>query len=252
MTVQTWRALRLALREGLARPPYFDRIPETAEMNSPENVLSFHAEGAVCLLPAYHFNARAISALAPRGASILDLGCGSGQFLAYLATRRPDLRLTGLDIAGNMLRVGREALARVGLDERVRLIEGNMMEFRKAVPGNIDLISSIFALHHLTSRADLAACLSEIARDPASWASLDFRSCSPAATAHGGGISRNFYTRRQSCIPAGLSQLALRFLELRRASERVALCAAEELALRASKASTALPDSLVGRTMPRA
>lgn len=153
---------RLALREAcLSRT--LVRTPEpSAEMTSPESVAGFHEQGALGLLPIYHFNALAIHKLAPHGARILDLGCGTGQFLAYLASRRPDLNIIGLDASADMVRVGSQELRRAGLDRRVRLLHGDMREFRNWIPAGTDLISSIFSLHHLSTRDDLLACMREI------------------------------------------------------------------------------------------
>lgn len=36
--------------------------------------------------------------LTPRGASLLDIGCGDGLLADCLASRRPDLRITGIDV----------------------------------------------------------------------------------------------------------------------------------------------------------
>jgi 2-polyprenyl-3-methyl-5-hydroxy-6-metoxy-1,4-benzoquinol methylase len=45
---------------------------------------------------------RAIAATLPQGASVIDVGCGRGDFLRYLRTLRRDLDLTGVDVAPNM------------------------------------------------------------------------------------------------------------------------------------------------------
>jgi hypothetical protein len=50
----------------------------------------------------------------------------------------------------------------------VHLLQGDMREFAKMVPDRIDVISCVFALHHLTTHADLMACLREIAKVAAS------------------------------------------------------------------------------------
>jgi SAM-dependent methyltransferase len=145
-------------------PRVLPRTPEPdAAMNDALSVAGFDAQGAAGLLPIYDFNARAISALVPRGARIVDLGSGTGRFLGYLAVHRPDLEIVGLDFSEEMVRVGRHALRRAGVDDRVRLMHGDMREFRKVVPAEADLVSSVFSLHHLTTREDLLACLREIA-----------------------------------------------------------------------------------------
>ncbi len=132
-------------------------------MGSPESVAAFDEQGACALLPIYHFNAMAVGSLAPAGAHILDLGCGTGRFVAYLAARRPDLRITGLDLAPAMVRIGNEHIARLGLTGRVRLIDGDMRAFRSLPLERANLVCSVFSLHHLSGGDDLRTCLSEIA-----------------------------------------------------------------------------------------
>jgi tRNA (cmo5U34)-methyltransferase len=162
VNIKALRVLRLVLREACL-PLTLIRTPEpTPEMTSPESVAGFHEQGVSSLLPIYHFNALAINQLAPHGARILDLGCGTGQFLAYLASRRPDLNIIGLDASADMVRFGNQQLRRAGLHRRVRLLHGDMREFRKWIPAGTDLISSIFSLHHLSTRDDLLACMREI------------------------------------------------------------------------------------------
>jgi SAM-dependent methyltransferase len=157
------RIARLMLREA-SLPRTLTRTPEpTAAMTAAESISGFDEQGAASLLPLYHFNALAINALAPRGASVVDLGCGTGRFLAYLAVHRPDLDIIGLDLAEEMVLAGRRHIADAGLADRVRLLHADMREFRKAVPARMDLVSSIFSLHHLPARDDLLACLHEIA-----------------------------------------------------------------------------------------
>ena len=152
---------RLILREA-GFPAELARTPEPGAMTSSASVVGFDEAGTTSLLPLYRFNALAISRLAAPGARILDLGCGSGRFLAYLATRRPDLKLVGLDLSEAMIDLGRRHLAEAGLEDRVSLVRGDMREFRRLLPAKPDIITSIFALHHLATQDDLVACLREI------------------------------------------------------------------------------------------
>lgn len=163
---QTIRAAALALREALSNPR-LERKPEpTAEMSDPENVRAFHEEGSDqgALLGVYHFNARAVHAMTPKGGFVVDLGCGSGQYLKYLALRRPDLRILGIDLAGEMVAAGNTMLREYSLADRVELRVGDMTAFAHELPARVDLVTSIFSLHHLPTRRDLYACLGEIAR----------------------------------------------------------------------------------------
>jgi ubiquinone/menaquinone biosynthesis C-methylase UbiE len=52
-----------------------------------------------------------VAAEAPPGARLLDVGAGPGYLLCYLAPKRPDLRLFGLDLSYDMVRRGRRRLA---------------------------------------------------------------------------------------------------------------------------------------------
>ena len=164
MVRRTLGILNLAIREALAAPD-FPRTPEpSAEMDDPGSVEGFHRAGEELLTPVYLFNAWAIDALAPQGARVVDLGSGSGQFLAYLAEHRPDLDITGVELSDKMIAAGRQLLESRGLSARVRLVHGDMRSFRQFIDGPIDLVSSIFSLHHLPSSDDLDQTLDEAAR----------------------------------------------------------------------------------------
>lgn len=43
----------------------------------------------------------------PSRAAVLDLGCGPGNITKYLLTKRPDLRILGLDFAANMVELAK-------------------------------------------------------------------------------------------------------------------------------------------------
>jgi SAM-dependent methyltransferase len=159
------RTLKLAmmlLREAVSTNDMPRRPEPTALMDHAGQVEAFHQQGHEALIPVYHFNALATSRLTPFGGTVLDLGSGSGQYLAYLAERRPDLRIIGLELAPAMVAAGRGLLEQHGLVERVELRLGDMTDFALQFGSPIATISSVFSLHHLPTRELLTACLSQI------------------------------------------------------------------------------------------
>jgi SAM-dependent methyltransferase len=163
--------LAIALREAVSSPR-LDRCPEpTAVMDDPEHVEAFHAEGRSngSLMFAYHFNALATSRLLPSGGTLLDLGCGSGQHLSYVARCRPDVSIIGLDLSEEMLKLGNRTLDTMDLKSRVHLRIGDMTAFSRQIPERVDAISSVFALHHLPRERDLIRCLGQISKAREQW-----------------------------------------------------------------------------------
>jgi tRNA (cmo5U34)-methyltransferase len=140
------------------------RLPEPMVMDEPASVAAFHTADPLLQLPVYRFNALAMSALLPEGGSVLDLGSGSGRLLAHLAQARPDIQALGTDLADNMLAAGRACHRDDGLAERVELRKADITQLPPDLPSDVDLVSTIWALHHLPTEADLHRCLSEIAR----------------------------------------------------------------------------------------
>lgn len=176
----------LLVREWLASRTLI-RTPESAQMNDAEQVQAFHEAGKRYLQGLYHFNARAIARMAPKGGTVVDLGSGSAQFLAYLGRARPDLRVIGIELAERMVAQGRELLADQGLNERVDLRHGDMTDFVRLTQESVSVVSSVFSLHHLPTLDDLGRCLSEVrklrARDGAAVWVFDHARPKAAATA---------------------------------------------------------------------
>lgn len=135
-------------------------------MSDLASVHGFHAQGSDqgALLGVYHFNARAVHALTPQGGAVVDLGCGSGQYLKYLALRRPDLHLIGIDLSTQMVAEGNAMLREHSLADRVELRLGDMTSFFDVLPEQWNCVTSIFSMHHLPTSRELFACLGEMAR----------------------------------------------------------------------------------------
>jgi tRNA (cmo5U34)-methyltransferase len=142
------------------------RVPEPMVMDDPESVAQFHAGGASSpgMQAVYDFSARSLNALLPEGSRLLDLGVGSGRALAYLARLRPDLEVTAVDLAPNMLTTAQGLFEAEGLDGRIELAHADIT----ALPGEIverswDGISCVWTLHQLTDFELLRAALRQIA-----------------------------------------------------------------------------------------
>lgn len=131
----------------------FNRIPELAAMDNDHQVKVWHTTGSIDgpLIPIYFVTAKACSALVPKGGTVVDLGCGSGQFAAFFAKLRPDIKIIGLDLSSEMIDKGNESLKEEKLEDRVHLIECDMLRFSELAPSETTLVTSIFSLHHLPS-----------------------------------------------------------------------------------------------------
>ncbi|MEU5875583.1 class I SAM-dependent methyltransferase [Glycomyces sp. NPDC047369] len=97
-----------------------------------------------------------IAAAAPRGAAVLDIGTGPGLLLRSLATIRPDLRLTGIDIAQDMIDHASNNLAELEVDLRAADVANLPFE-----DDTFDLVVTTYSSHHW---ADPEAAAEEIKR----------------------------------------------------------------------------------------
>lgn len=154
--------LKVALGERLTRTGR-RRTPEPMVMDEEEGVAAFDSEDPVLQLPVYRFNAEALSRLLPAGGRVLDLGSGTGRLLADLARSRPDVHIVGTDLADTMLARGREMLRAEGLAERIELHEADMTALPDALVREVDVISCMWALHHLPDESLLRRALEQIA-----------------------------------------------------------------------------------------
>ena len=87
---------------------------------------------------------------------ILDVGTGTAQIPIELCTRDAHGRVTAIDLAEEMLRVGRENVRRAGLDGRIRLERWDAK--RMPCPaGNFDAVISNSIVHHIPEPAAVIA-----------------------------------------------------------------------------------------------
>src|SRR5919199_3416305 len=86
-----------------------------------------------------------VAGFAPVGGAVLDVGTGPGVLLVELAARRPDLRLTGVDLSADMVAPGVHNLAPFGERARPRVGDVTSLPFPDR---SFDLIVSSLSLHH--------------------------------------------------------------------------------------------------------
>lgn len=114
------------------------------------------------------------SLLPAAGGRLLDAGCGEGIFLERLGTARPDLRLHGADLSGEMLRRARERFARQGLTVHLRHAEAAKTPF----PDNyFDVVTCLNMTLMLGSAREFDEAVRELSRicKPGGTILVDFR-----------------------------------------------------------------------------
>jgi len=99
------------------------------------------------------------------GGRVIDLGCGAADVTIRFARACPQATLLGIDGAEPMLQLGREAVARAGLDSRIMLRRLRLPA--AALNGNYDAVISNSLLHHLAAPATLWQAVAQAARPSA-------------------------------------------------------------------------------------
>ncbi len=109
-----------------------------------------------------------LAAHPPEGASILDVGAGSGVIALTLAAEIPGSRVTAIDLSPGALELAREnarklgqAHPELGIEERVVFLQGDLLE---GVAGTFDLIAA--NLPYIPTGV-LPTLAEEVRRDPA-------------------------------------------------------------------------------------
>jgi release factor glutamine methyltransferase len=73
---------------------------------------------------------------------VVDVGTGSGCIALSLAAERPDADVHATEISGPALAVARENARRLGLTDRVRFHEGDLLEPVRQLQGRLHLVAS--------------------------------------------------------------------------------------------------------------
>ena len=150
-------AASLLLSPSLLRPVPSSR--RTGDTTTPPYELAARVYDTVYAWKDYRTEARRIHELVrrwgpPRARTLLDVACGTGTHLRYLARW---FEVTGLDRSQPMLRQARRKLP------KVRFVRGPMQRFRLAE--RFDVITCLFsAIGYVRSEAELRSTLSNLAR----------------------------------------------------------------------------------------
>lgn len=91
----------------------------------------------------------------PHGASVLDVGCGEGRALYRMKELRPDLRLSGLDLADVNSLIPPDVAFTLGSAE-------NLSQLYQ--PGTFDAVVCRHVIEHLVSPLELVSGISKILR----------------------------------------------------------------------------------------
>jgi len=78
-----------------------------------------------------------------QGRTFLDVGCGNGLYAIEFA-RRGAARVTGIDIAENMLGLCRENATREGVADRCEFIQSDLLEFGSSMHSDVSIGIGLF------------------------------------------------------------------------------------------------------------
>ncbi|MGD2064819.1 MAG: class I SAM-dependent methyltransferase [Nitrospirota bacterium] len=85
--------------------------------------------------------------LLPAAASVFVVGAGTGQELVAYGAANPDWSLTGVDVSASMLAVASGRLQEAGLEDRIRLIHGEVTAVELERP--CDAATALLVMHFL-------------------------------------------------------------------------------------------------------
>jgi ubiquinone/menaquinone biosynthesis C-methylase UbiE len=86
---------------------------------------------------------------------VVDLGCGIGQLSIALKEQFPDAEVTGIDVAGPMLRYAHKRAVDLGLD--VRFLQ-RLAEDTKLESGSVDLATAFILFHEVPTTIAREIC----------------------------------------------------------------------------------------------
>ena len=104
-------------------------------------------------------NTRAIEQMVPKGARILDVGAGTGQYSLYLASR--EYRVSALELADTNVAIFRKKL-QPGMN--IDLRQGNALDLSMYEENSFDAVLLMGPLYHLHDEAERQRCIAQARR----------------------------------------------------------------------------------------
>ena len=86
----------------------------------------------------------------PQGASVVDVGCGRGDFLRFARKQRPDLRLTGIDLSPNENEPG------------LTFYQGDILDL--PLEGQFDVVVSLAVIEHIVEVRTFVQRMQQLSR----------------------------------------------------------------------------------------
>lgn len=109
-----------------------------------------------------HLVDRALARLGSAPATVADVGSGSGAIAVAIALRAPNVEVWATDRSGAAVELTRANVARYGLGQRVRVVQGDLLE---SVPGMLDLV--VANLPYLPESLRLESEYADLSLEPA-------------------------------------------------------------------------------------
>lgn len=88
--------------------------------------------------------------LPPRGACVLEIGCGTGRNLIVAARRYPDAHFLGIDVSSAMLDTARQNIARAQLSGRIAIALGDATAFDPRKHFGVSKLDRVFCSYVLS------------------------------------------------------------------------------------------------------
>jgi len=108
----------------------------------------------------YRRTARDVVAVTPPDGHVLDVGTGPGRLLVEIARARPDVRVTGVDVEPDMVRLAEHAARDEGLASRVRTEVADVATLPLEA-ASVDVVVATLTAHHWP---EVDAAVHELAR----------------------------------------------------------------------------------------